>query len=97
MSKNRGSGDIADMSSEREVSLEPLREPGFKARYYGDLKPATPPVLVGGSNRQASSGNDFSSKKSGFRARDASGKIAEEGLGGSANGWGARFRKVSGM
>ncbi|RDL35740.1 Uncharacterized protein BP5553_06352 [Venustampulla echinocandica] len=97
ISKNRGSGDIADMSSEREVSLEPLRESGFKSRYYGDLKPATPPVIVSGNTRQASSGNDFLSKKSGFRARDASGKIAEEGLGGSANGWGTRFRKVSGI
>lgn len=96
-SNNRGSGDIADMSSERGVGLEPLRENGFRAKYYGDLKPATPPVMVGGNNRQVSSGNDYISKKSGFRTRDASGKIAEEGLGGSANGWGARFRKVSGL
>lgn len=85
-------GDIADMSSERDEMRDPVTN-NFKAKYYGDLKPATPPVMVGtGNNRQASSGNDFLNQKGKFRPRDASGKIAEEGLG----GWGTRFRKVTG-
>ncbi|KAH8656184.1 hypothetical protein BGZ60DRAFT_532498 [Tricladium varicosporioides] len=95
ISNNRQSGDIADMSSERDVSIEPLRE-NFKAKYYGDLKPATPPVMLGGKgNRQVSSGTDFvqSQQKGGFRKRDASGKIAEEGFG----GWTTRYRKPSGL
>ena len=74
----------------------PKRE-NFKAKYYGELKPGTPPIILDG-NRQVSSGNDFS-KKGGFRAlnqRDVSGKIAEEGRGGNAKGWGTRFRKISG-
>ncbi|KAF4636380.1 hypothetical protein G7Y89_g1688 [Cudoniella acicularis] len=40
ISNNRQTGDIADMSYEPEMSVEPLRE-SFKAKYYGDLKPAT--------------------------------------------------------
>lgn len=84
------------MSAERdEMAADPLAN-NFKAKYYGDLKPATPPVMVGTNNRQASSGNDFLNQKGKFRPRDASGKIAEEGLGGSANGWNTRFRKVTG-
>ncbi|KAG9238869.1 hypothetical protein BJ875DRAFT_366999 [Amylocarpus encephaloides] len=94
--KMRTSGDIADMSGERELSVEPLRE-NFKAKYYGDLKPATPPVMIGSNSRQVSSGNDFINQKGKFRPRDASGKIAEEGLGGSGDGWGTRYRKPSGL
>ncbi|KFY07633.1 hypothetical protein V492_06965 [Pseudogymnoascus sp. VKM F-4246] len=67
---------------------------GFKARYYGELRPATPPTLVGGvKGRQVSSGIDMG-VPNGDGRRDVSGKIAEEGRGG---GWGARFRKISGM
>jgi hypothetical protein len=91
------------MSSQRSRSPEPehhaeLKE-NFKAKYYGDLKPATPPILVGagGVNRQVSSGNDFLNQKGRFKKRDASGKIAEEGFAGSQGGWGTRFRKVSGI
>ncbi|EPE31087.1 hypothetical protein GLAREA_04054 [Glarea lozoyensis ATCC 20868] len=91
--------DIADMSSQRSPSPEPELRDNFKARFYGDLKPATPPILVGagGTNRQVSSGNDFLNQKGRFKKRDASGKIAEEGFAGSQGGWGTRFRKVSGI
>lgn len=67
---------------------------GFKARYYGELRAATPPTLVGGvKGRQVSSGIDIG-VPTGDERRDVSGKIAEEGRGG---GWGARFRKISGI
>lgn len=102
-----GSGDIADITS---PALERAKERDliqkdivFKAKHYGELKPGTPPIMIGGgSNRQVSSGNDFGAGKGGFRAldrRDVSGKIAEEGRGGNdgGKGWGTRFRKVSGL
>lgn len=67
---------------------------GFKARYYGELRAGTPPTLVGGvKGRQVSSGIDMG-VPTGDGMRDVSGKIAEEGRGG---GWGARFRKISGI
>lgn len=95
ISNNRSSTDIADSRSRfREHS--PKRE-NFKAKYYGDLKPATPPIMIG-QNRQVSSGTDFMNK-GGFKVdrRDVSGKIAEEGRGGNGNGWGTRFRNISGL
>ena len=102
MSPNNGV-DIADMSSQRSPSPDSdhhveLKD-NFKAKYYGDLKPATPPIMLGGqgANRQVSSGNDFLNQKGRFKRRDASGKVAEEGLAGAQGGWGARFRKGSGM
>lgn len=96
ISNNRASSDIADTVS-RFKELD-LPKENFKAKYYGELKPGTPPVMVGGT-RQVSSGTDIVNSGS-FRAverRDVSGKIAEEGRGGVANGWGTRFRKVSGL
>ena len=78
------------------MSYEPEPVQEFRARYYGELKPGTPPVMIGGKNdRQVSSGNDL-----GFRVvdrRDVSGKVVEEGRGGNGSGWGTRFRKVSGL
>lgn len=54
-------------------------ESDFYSRPYGDLKSATPPVMVG-SNRKVSSGNDFDSPISAaYARRNVSGKIAEEG------------------
>lgn len=50
------------------------------------------PQLVG---RNVSTGNDLGMQK-GYR-REVSGAVAEEGRGGPASGWGARFRKVSGL
>lgn len=93
-SNRRTSGDIADVSS-RVREAAPVQQE-FKAKRYGELKPGTPPIMIGGNNRQVSSGTDFSSK-GGFRVRDVSGKIAEEGRGGDGNGWGTRFRKISGL
>jgi hypothetical protein len=93
---SNNSRDIADMSYEPEPVTET-----FKAKYYGELKPGTPPVMIGGQNRQISSGNDFGDRSSGFNIvdrRDVSGKIAEEGRGGGiGNTWGTRFRKISGI
>jgi hypothetical protein len=91
----RPSGDIADVS--RVTETDPVRQ-DLKAKHYGELKPGTPPIMVGGNSRQVSSGTDFPSK-GGFRMnkRDVSGKIAEEGRGGNENGWSTRFRKVSGL
>ncbi|PBP22330.1 hypothetical protein BUE80_DR006876 [Diplocarpon rosae] len=105
----RSSGDIAntpiDRVRDRELVPRPLstasqksQTMSEKAKDYGELKPGTPPILVGSKgSRQVSSGNDLAS---GFGSltgrRDVSGKIAEEGRGESA-GWGARFRKISGL
>ena len=81
----------------RDSSIQP-EEGLFYSRPYGDLKPATPPVMVGGSGgagvrsgaRQVSSGTDYydlgssaSTNPVTYR-RNVSGKIAEEGLAGPA-------------
>jgi len=113
ISYNNGTGNTGDLS---EISLSatheqaaklaprqqqpPQQQENFKARFYGDLKPATPPILIGanGSQRQVSSGNDFDNKGfRGFGRRNVSGKIAEEGRSVTSNStWGTRFRKISG-
>lgn len=62
---------------------------GSYSKRYGDLKPGTPPIMVGGSNtnRQVSSGNDVYDLGSGgvMGRRHVSGKVAEEGRAGE--GW----------
>jgi hypothetical protein len=85
--------DIADTSYESEPAQQ------FKGKYYGNLKPGTPPIMIGAKkSRHVSSGNDFGDMSSGFRGRDVSGKIAEEGRGGGdRKSWGTRFRKASGL
>lgn len=61
----------------RATSIQ--RESEFFSKPYGQLKPATPPIMVG-SNRQASSGNDYEGKVSStFGRRNVSGKVVEEG------------------
>lgn len=93
----------AELQLERELTPAPLNSRpssiassiALKARRYGDLKPGTPPIMVGGNNRQVSSGNDWKGGDlgvGGSRKREVSGKIAEEG-----RGFGARFRRISGM
>jgi hypothetical protein len=83
------SGDIVDQRMEPE---RPWQRPAngvlhaedpFYALPYGDLRSATPPVMVG-SNRKVSSGNDFESKQQSgvYGRRNVSGKIAEEGRAG---------------
>ncbi|KAI1075608.1 hypothetical protein F5B20DRAFT_594986 [Whalleya microplaca] len=72
-------------------------EDAFYAKPYGELKPATPPIMVGGA-RQVSSGNDYDIGSGGgnggglFGRRNVSGKVAEEGLAGAGNKGGAYSR-----
>lgn len=87
-----GSNDIADerLSSlaahprapNRNSSIQP--ETDFYSKPYGELKSATPPVMIG-SSRQVSSGNDYEERQysSAYGRRNVSGKAAEEGLAGS--------------
>ncbi|CAG9970629.1 unnamed protein product [Clonostachys byssicola] len=57
---------------------------GFYSKPYGDLKSATPPIMVG-ADRKISSGNDFESNASqAYGRRNVSGKIAEEGRAGGS-------------
>lgn len=91
------SGDLADQHRNRDDSPPPMARNGdvFKAKKYGDLRAATPPVMVGG--RQVSTGTDIGGRNAGYR-RDVSGKVVEEGRSRvGSQSWGARFRKVSGM
>jgi hypothetical protein len=93
ISNNRASSDIADSSHIRDHSPTDLLRRNSK--HYGELRPGTPPIMIGGKSRQVSSGTDFV-VKGGYKPdrRDVSGKVAEEGRSG---GWGTRFRKVSGI
>jgi hypothetical protein len=55
------------------------RQNGVFSKPYGQLKPATPPVMIG-NGRQVSSGNDYAHQSSlGIGRRNVSGKVAEEG------------------
>jgi hypothetical protein len=83
------SRDIVDQSLEPERpwqrsnnSMLQAEDPFF-SRPYGDLKSATPPVMIG-SNRKVSSGNDYETKHQSaiYERRNVSGKIAEEGRAG---------------
>ena len=68
----------------RNSSIQP--EGDFVAKSYGDLRAATPPVMVG-SSRQVSSGNDYDDTVgSVFGRRNVSGKVAEEGQAGRKHG-----------
>jgi hypothetical protein len=72
----------------RNSSIQP--ESDFYSKPYGELKSATPPVMVG-SDRQVSSGNDLglsgaaggdaANRYFSFGKRNVSGKVAEEGRG----------------
>ncbi|KAI2636985.1 hypothetical protein GGS26DRAFT_464077 [Hypomontagnella submonticulosa] len=70
----------------RDSSIQP--DGDFYSKPYGELKPATPPIMVSTANaktRQVSSGNDYGDLGSGTGGawrRNVSGKIAEEGLAG---------------
>ncbi|KAM5348507.1 hypothetical protein ACJ41O_008331 [Fusarium nematophilum] len=91
------SRDIADekpafTSRNRQSSIQP--ETDFYSRPYGDLKSATPPVMMVGSNRKVSSGNDYSFyPNTAYERRNVSGKAIEEGRGGPA---GNRFSFLDG-
>jgi hypothetical protein len=109
-----GVSELSDTESqlqlERQLTPAPLRNTistsslASKSKYYGELKPGTPPVMIGGGGagtleqRQVSSGHDYhgivgrSKTGSKFGKREVSGKVVEEG-----RGFGARLRKVSGI
>ncbi|KAI1849948.1 hypothetical protein JX266_004327 [Neoarthrinium moseri] len=73
----------AGMGRNRDSSIQP--EDAFYSKPYGDLKPATPPIMVG-TGRQVSSGNDYDLGSApgayGKYRRNVSGKAAEEGMAG---------------
>ncbi|KAM0199592.1 hypothetical protein ACHAPA_006903 [Fusarium lateritium] len=77
------SRDIADekpalTSQKRQSSIQPESE--FYTRSYGELKSATPPVMIGDNNRKVSTGNDYNQNATGaYGRRNVSGKMAEEG------------------
>ncbi|KAM0246928.1 hypothetical protein ACHAP5_004377 [Fusarium lateritium] len=77
------SRDIADEkpafnSQKRQSSIQPESE--FYARSYGELKSATPPVMIGDKNRKVSTGNDYNQNATGaYGRRNVSGKMVEEG------------------
>ncbi|KAK0743574.1 hypothetical protein B0T18DRAFT_371521 [Schizothecium vesticola] len=80
-------GDGAGSGRNRDSSIGLDSE--FYAKPYGQLKPGTPPIMVGGSGagaeRVVSSGNDYDLGAGGggmFGRRGVSGKIVEEGRAG---------------
>lgn len=94
----------------RELTPSPKKTVGRgklveeRRKMYGDLGGGSREELgkglvkekVVGTRAREVSGNDFGGwGGNGMRGRDVSGKAAEEGRGGG--GWGARFRKVSGL
>jgi hypothetical protein len=92
--------DLGEAESFRELTpRKGAVEGGFKSKYYGELGAARPPVLVGrGRGREVSTGNDVGVSGGGGYVRDVSGKVVEEGRAAEqGNGWGARFRKISGF
>ncbi|RYO75047.1 hypothetical protein DL766_000859 [Monosporascus sp. MC13-8B] len=97
-----GSRDIADeqrlavpkaggggANGRRDPSFQGGEEALFYARPYGDLRSATPPVMVG-SPRQVSSGTDYHNGHGAGRGyrRNVSGRAAEEGMAGPATAQG---------
>lgn len=86
------SQDIADettaTSSERwqqRKSTSFQSDSRFYSKPYGELKTATPPIVVG-NERKISSGNDYDSSKyfpTAYGRRNVSGKVAEEGRAGN--------------
>lgn len=70
-------------SRNRDSSIQP--ESGFYSKPYGQLKCATPPVIIG-NDRKTSSGNDIGSSNYSsvaYERRNVSGKAAEEGRAGN--------------
>lgn len=63
----------------RNSSIQP--DVAFYSKPYGELKSATPPIMVG-SSRHVSSGNDYDGSTSRLGRRNVSGKVAEEGRAG---------------
>ncbi|KAK1998984.1 hypothetical protein LX36DRAFT_690382 [Colletotrichum falcatum] len=106
LNPRRASGTF-DIADERPSSLAPRAWPrnrdssiqpesDFYSKPYGELKPATPPVMIG-SSRQVSSGNDFekSQYSPAYGRRNVSSKVAEEGLAGPNGGY-SRYSVIKG-
>ncbi|KAK3306915.1 uncharacterized protein B0T15DRAFT_393260 [Chaetomium strumarium] len=84
-----GSQDITDSYGGKNRVSSIQADDAFYSKPYGELKAATPPIMVGPSSnglsgnngRVVSSGNDFDFDlgQMGGRRRDVSGKIVEEG------------------
>lgn len=68
----------------RDSSIQ--ADSGFYSKPYGELKSATPPVMVG-NDRKTSSGNDFGTGygNPASQRRNVSGKVAEEGMVGASS------------
>ncbi|KAI5868618.1 hypothetical protein GGS23DRAFT_609309 [Durotheca rogersii] len=78
----------------RNSSIQP--DADFYAKPYGELKPATPPIMVGGGAERKVSGTDYGDLGAGAWRRRVSGKVAEEGLAaGGAAERGARYGVVN--
>jgi hypothetical protein len=79
--EKQGGSDTGVQPRNRNSSIQP--ESAFYSKPYGELKAATPPIMIG-SNRQVSSGNDYDmgSRYAAFGRRKASAKVAEEGRAG---------------
>ncbi|KAF7559451.1 hypothetical protein G7046_g4696 [Stylonectria norvegica] len=76
-------GSANSLQRNRQSSIQP--EAAFYSRPYGELQSATPPLMVGNNSRKVSSGNDFDSKytSAAYERRNVSGKVVEEGRGGT--------------
>lgn len=97
-------GSTYDISDERHAPPPPMVPPhhhelatqdkDFFSKPYGQLKPATPPVVIGRSNRQVSTGNDMERNPSAtFGRRRVSGKLVEEGHAGYRH---SRYKVLNG-
>ena len=75
--------DITDETDSPLGNERTVRRHEFYSRPYGELKSATPPIIVG-NNRKISSGNDYDSRYAlgPYGRRNVSGKVAEEGRAG---------------
>ncbi len=77
-----GLGDRSPWTNKPDLRPPPaITGDEFYARSYGELRAATPPVMVG-DTRKISSGNDYHALAVAAERRRVSGKVAEEGLGG---------------
>jgi hypothetical protein len=98
----RVSGDITDSKPHLKVEQQQRvgkrlssiqHDESFYSKPYGDLKPGTPPVIIGG-NRQVSSGHDYyesGGDLGGVGRRHVSGREAEEGMAGGETGRWSRY------
>ncbi|OAA69065.1 hypothetical protein ISF_03440 [Cordyceps fumosorosea ARSEF 2679] len=78
----RGLGIRSPLTNKPDLRPPPaITSDEFYARSYGELRPATPPVMVG-DTRKISSGNDYHALAMAAERRRVSGKVAEEGLAG---------------